>query len=302
METQPHLDEVLSAHNPHNRDKNIKFFEDGHKYCILTDPDSTYTSVTTWIHEFFEHFDADEVIQKMMSGKGWKEGHKYWGKTPEEIKTMWSSNSSGAAAAAGTDLHFAIECFMNNKSLPPNYTHADLHAKYFIEKGLKEADQNPKEWQYFLNFINDHPHLKPFRTEWTVYDEDAKIAGSIDMIYENDDGTLSIYDWKRSKLITRINKFNKFAIHPQICHFPDSNFWHYSMQLNTYKAILERKYGKQVRELFLVRLHPDAEEKNYELIQLPILSKDIIELFTERETKISITNNSTNNSTTLKMN
>jgi ATP-binding cassette subfamily G (WHITE) protein 2 len=42
---------------------------------------------------------------------------------------------------------------------------------------------------------------------------------------------------------------------------------------------LEQKYGKKVKDLYLVRLHPDAEEKNYELIKLPDLTKDIIDLF-----------------------
>jgi hypothetical protein len=102
------------------------------------------------------------------------------------------------------------------------------------------------------------------------------------MVYENQDGTLSIYDWKRAKNITRVNNFNKFALPPQICHLPDSNFWHYAMQLNTYKTIIEAKYGRTVRDLFLVRLHPDAEEQNYELIPLPDLSADVRALFLER--------------------
>jgi hypothetical protein len=37
-----------------------------------------------------------------------------------------------------------------------------------------------------------------------------------------------------------------------------------------------------VRDLFLVRLHPDAEECNYELIPLPDLSADVRALFLER--------------------
>ena len=110
------------------------------------------------------------------------------------------------------------------------------------------------------------------------------------MVYENPDGTLSIYDWKRSKLITRINNFNKFAIQPVICHLPDSNFWHYSLQLNTYKKILESKYDKKIKDLYLVRLHPDAEEKNYELIALPDLSVELNDLFQERIKNLSTEN------------
>jgi hypothetical protein len=135
---------------------------------------------------------------------------------------------------------------------------------------------------YFIKFIKEHLHFTPYRTEWTVYHEEAKLAGSIDMVYENPDGTLSIYDWKRAKDISRINTFNKFALNKIICHMPDSNFWHYALQLNTYKKIIEDKYGKIVTDLYLVRLHPDCEDNTYELIKLPDLKKELNDLFAER--------------------
>ena len=286
---KPTLHSVLASRNCHERDRFIQFFEEDHKYVITNDPNNKYTSVTTWNHSHFPVFNANLIIKNMMRGKNWKEGHKYWGLTAEEIKQQWSSNSS-AVSGAGTDLHFEIECFMNNPDLESGhkkgYKHADLHEAYL---------QNPKaieviEWDYFINFVKDHPELKPYRTEWTIYDEDLKISGSIDMIYENPDGTLSIYDWKRSKDITRVNNFNKFAINKLICHMPDANFWHYALQLNTYKRLIERKYGKTVTDLYLVRLHPDAEEKNYELIKLPDLSKEIDELFEQRKQNLTVNN------------
>jgi len=274
------LNPVLSIRNSHSRDENIQFFETNHKYVITSDPDSKYTSVTTWNHTHFPHFDADEVIQTMMNGKGWKEGHKYWGQTPEQIKASWSNNKG---AEAGTNLHFEIECFMNDKRIKCEYTNKELYEVYTSDYNKEKQLTKSLEWQYFINFIRDFPDLKPFRTEWTVYDEDIKIAGSIDMVYENPDGTLSIYDWKRAKNITRVNNFNKFGLNPTVCHLPDSNFWHYALQLNTYKTILERKYNKKVVELYLVRLHPEAEEKNYELIVLPNLSREMSDLWEERE-------------------
>jgi hypothetical protein len=270
------LQPILSSINVHERDKHIQFFEEGHKYIIDFEPEVKYTSVTTWNHKHFSEFNADAIINSMMKGKGWKEGHKYWNMSPEQIKAQWNANSS-IVSSAGTDMHFEIECFMNEKLLPVGYTHEQLYNLYMSEN----KSDKPIEWQYFLNFVKDFPDLKPYRTEWTIYHEDIKISGSIDMIYENPDGTLSIYDWKRSKNITRINNWNKFALPPQICHLPDSNFWHYAMQLNTYKVILEEKYGKKVSDLYLVRLHPDAEEKNYELIKLPDLSSEVRQLFCE---------------------
>lgn len=274
---KPTLQPVLSVRNANQRDVYIEFFEEGHKYIISFEPDVKYTSVTTWNHRHFPKFDADVIIGSMMKSKGWKEGHKYWNMTPEQIKALWNKNSSGVSSA-GTDLHFEIECFMNEKLLPAGYKHEHLYNLYMSQYKTSH-ESRAIEWQYFINFVNDFPELKPYRTEWIIYHEDVKISGSVDMIYENDDGTLSIYDWKRAKNITRINNWNKFALPPELCHLPDSNFWHYALQLNTYKVILEDKYDKKVKDLYLVRLHPDAEEKNYELIRLPDLSNEVRELF-----------------------
>jgi ATP-dependent exoDNAse (exonuclease V) beta subunit len=196
---------------------------------------------------------------------------------------MWNTNKN-AVSGAGTDLHYQIECFNNDKRFQFQYTNKELYEIYRADSFITDSTC-PLEWQYFINFVKDTPHLIPFRTEWIIYDEDTKIAGSIDMVYENPDGTLSIYDWKRAKLITRKNDFNRFALTPIICHLPDSNFWHYALQLNTYKAIIEKKYNRIVKDLFLVRLHPDASEKNYELIKLPDLSFEINDLFLERNNK-----------------
>jgi len=171
---------------------------------------------------------------------------------------------------------------MNDEYFEDNeYTQKELYEKYKSINQNKIDEQ--VEWEYFLHFVRDHPELKPYRTEWMIFDEDLKLAGSIDMVYENPDGTLSIYDWKRSKDITKANSWKKFATNPLICDIPDTNFWHYALQLNTYKSILERKYDKKVTKLCLVRLHPDTKEKTYELIEVPILTKEITDLFEERE-------------------
>jgi hypothetical protein len=275
MLVKPTLNHVLSKRNHHLRDDNIQFFEEGHKYVILSEPDVKYTSVTTWNHNHFPKFDADNIIATMMKSKGWKKGHRYWGLSAVQIKDLWNSNKE-AVAGAGTDLHYEIECFMNDNRFIHVYHHKDLYQIYDsdnYDSDNYDSDNKDKsiEWSYFINFVRDFPDLKPYRTEWLIYHEDVKISGSIDMVYENHDGTLSIYDWKRCKNITRVN-----------------NFWHYALQLNTYKVILQEKYNKIVKDLFLVRLHPDAEEKNYELIIVPDLTAEVNDLFAERKKEINI--------------
>jgi ATP-dependent exoDNAse (exonuclease V) beta subunit len=245
--------------------------------------------VTTWVHTHFPKFDADAIIQNMFKGKNWGPDNKYWGMTAEQIKQSWKSNGD-SVSSAGTNLHERIEHFINGDGLvaPLPYLHKDLFEAYCRSQD-EQPDGQPHEqleWEYFLHFIRDHPELKPYRTEWMIFDEDAKLAGSIDMVYENPDGTLSIYDWKRSKDITKANTWNKFSTNPLTSHIPDTNFWHYALQLNTYKTILERKYDKRVTHLCLVRLHPDAVESTYELLDVPMLTTEMEQLFAERERQV----------------
>ena len=102
------------------------------------------------------------------------------------------------------------------------------------------------------------------------------------MVFKNKDGTLSIYDWKRCKNIKKDNPW-QCAKTKCIDHLPDTNFWHYSLQLNTYKAMLESNYGVKVKDLYLVCLHPENSSKTYEKIKVPVLKQEIKSLFELRK-------------------
>ena len=275
MSSQQHL----ARQNQHPRDKHIHFDEGPHKYTITgIDPQTDdFTSVTTLVHQQFEHFNAKNIIAGMMRSKKWNDpvaNIKYYGKTAEEIEKMWSTAGKDAAAK-GTAMHHKIECFYNQSQIP-----------------AADADTDAPEIQQFMKFHEDFSaSLKPYRTEWTIFHEEARIAGSIDMVYElidpaataalgGSDTPLVIYDWKRCREITKTHPLFRFATHPAIEHIPDSNYWHYALQLNIYKYILLTKYGKTVTDLFLVVLHPDA--KKYNRIKLPDLQREVSELFEER--------------------
>lgn len=272
---------ALAKLNGAERDQSIRFYEYGHKYEILTDKKSKYTSVTTWVHSHFPKFNADEVIDNMMKGKNWGPENKYWGMTPVQIKQEWNKNGA-EASGAGTKLHKRIEKFMNvhvdvHVDVVRDATHSELIAVN-SQKNALLTENDAKEWGYFLQFARDHGDLVPYRTEWMIYDEQLKLAGSVDMVYKNSDGSYSIYDWKRSKDIAKTNGFGKTALTECIDYMPDANFWHYTLQLNVYKMILERNYGVRIRDLKLVRLHPDAVHDSYELLDVPVMTHVMHEL------------------------
>lgn len=254
--TEKIVPDYLTRQNAHERDQHITFDEGPHVYTI--DGDSGFTSVTTWIHSHFSKFNVDEVLDKIFkSNKISNPDYKYYNMTREEIKDLWSKND---AAEKGTKLHYDIECYYN-----------DL-----------EVENNSEEYQWFLKFVNDYKYLKPYRTEWIVFYEELRLAGSIDMVFQDENNDLWIYDWKRTKELSPEAFGNKFALTECISHLPDCNFWQYSLQLNIYRGILEEKYNKKIKGMCLVRLHPDNPYKTYERIVVPFLNTEVQELFQYR--------------------
>jgi ATP-dependent exoDNAse (exonuclease V) beta subunit len=241
----------LSTKNSHERDEYITFDEPTHIYTIHGK--KGYTSTTTFIHSLFEEFNETKIVKNIMKSPRMKDvAYKYHGMTAKEITDGWEKNRV-EASNAGTKLHADIENYYNNI----------------------EVSNTSIEYGYFKMYLSDFHHIIPYRTEWMVYDEEWKISGSIDMLYENPDGSLIIADWKRAKEITYDSPYKKVAIPSCISHIPDTNFWHYSLQLNIYRAILERNYGKRVSSLYLVRLHPDNPYKTYDKINVPLMDNEI---------------------------
>jgi hypothetical protein len=246
---------LLKDINPHPRDKDIIFKEKGHVYYVKSNND--YTSVTKIVHNAFNPFNADKIIDNMMNSPNW-ENSKYFGMSKDQIKNAWRQNGRDAANM-GTIMHSIFEYYYNNINLDKIENYKDTI-----------------EYNYFKKFIKDHSHLVPYRTEWNVYHEDHKIAGSIDMTFINPNGTLSIYDWKRCKNIDKYGNFGKFSIKKGLEHIRDTNYWHYTLQLNLYKYILETKYGFKVEDLHIVVIHPENNFNTYEKFMLPILKETVI--------------------------
>lgn len=243
---------MLSQINPHPRDQNIIFAEENHEYTIagmLNKP----ISVTTLIHKYFPEFDADVVIKKMMASRNWPQS-KYFGRTPESIKKEWEENGD-QASQLGTIMHKSIEQFFNQEPV---------------------STPNSKEFVMFMQFWRDfttkYPMMRPYRSEWLVYDEDISLAGSIDLVVSDPKGNLIIVDWKRSKEIKIQNNFEKGKVPFQT--YPNCNYSHYSLQLNFYRTILEKCYDKTVIFMMLVILHPNQE--NYICYPVPRIELDSI--------------------------
>lgn len=205
-----------------------------------------YKYVTTWCSSHFPKFDEDKIIDSLVKSGTEKEEDR------ESIKKTWRNT-----AKYGKAVHTQIENYYSMEELKRN-----------ILKPFAESKQ-------FIKFAEDIEGYKwtPFACEWKIYHEELKLCGKIDMVYQKSDKSLVLIDWKTSKKIRMKNQYQS-AITECIKHFPDCNFFHYSLQLNYYKFIVEDKYKFNVSEMYIVLL----KEDDYELYEVDNLQEEIRKL------------------------
>jgi hypothetical protein len=88
--------ETLLERNAHPRDARIVFYEGPHLYEI-DGSSAGYTSVTTWIHDWFPHFDGPAVCRRMLNKVNWLTRTKYnW--VGAHVRDTYLQNVVGADA------------------------------------------------------------------------------------------------------------------------------------------------------------------------------------------------------------
>jgi len=234
----------LKKLHPHKRDLRIEFDSKNHTYSV--DGNDNYISATELVYKFFPVFEKDFWADKQS---------KKTGIPKEEIIKEWDERGN-KARESGTLLHLQIERYYN-----------DLE----YEKNLEIMKFLDFEKKYILN------KYKPYRTEWTIFDEDSFIAGTVDMVYEKKEGELFIFDWKRSKNIVNKNGSveNKNPFENGIeglSHLSSTDYMKYTLQQNVYKHILEKKYNKKISSMNLLILHPNYI--NFHVVQIEEMKKE----------------------------
>ena len=312
--------------NKHLRDSNITFFEDGHRYVVngKTDFTSTTTFIHSLFSIFDTESVISSIMKKKDWFNN--PDYKYYRMTSQQIADIWKQNSEIASKAGTNmhyniecffnNMQFDIDLKNGNNfassliDFDENIQNEQCQSNQNTNNEQCQSNENTqneqyqnneyviftesvedqsKEFQYFKNFVKEiviGEELEPYRTEMLIYDEDVKITGSIDMLYRKKNGEFAIFDWKRSKEISYEGFRGKKSHIECIKHLNDSNFWHYSLQLNIYRYILQKNYGFIVSDLRLVILHPDND--NYICLTVPFLDKEINDLFETRKNNLNI--------------
>ncbi len=233
----------LATKNRDSRDARIRFDPIDHRYFIDGNPDTI--SVTQLIDKFFPEFDAPYWAPIKASQRGI---------STEDILAEWEAKRIDSANK-GTALHEAIENYYNNKS----------------------HDSNSAEFRQFLSFKQRYSGMTPFRSEWRIFDEDLLVAGTIDMVYKKDVGSLYMFDWKRSEKVVRsdgsIKNDNYQFAFGELAHLGDNSFNRYCLQQNIYKAILEKRYKQKISSMNLLVMHETYDR--YHHIPIPNMDREV---------------------------
>ena len=194
--------------------RNLNFDEEKHEYSI---GGTVLTSATGFIKSFFEPFAKDEISQYIAVRDG---------RTQTEVLREWEAKMN-----RGNKIHELIENQINSGKVD------DTHR---YQKEVADA----------ISFIKSIPHKKII-PEMKIHSEDWNLAGTIDVVLENSDG-VTLIDWKTTGNLKLENSYQQ-AKSP-ISHLDDCNYVKFQLQLNLYKALYEKQYGKKVTNMYFVVL------------------------------------------------
>ena len=209
--------------------------------------------VSALIAYFFDEFQALSQAENQL---------RYKGIPIEESLDKWA-RSGRLASEVGTFVHLQTENYFQR-----GFFETECKLQFGSETEVVSVEQ---EKLHFLHFIRDY-QIEPYRQEWPVYDKALNIAGTIDLICQNDDGEFTIYDWKRSSKVVNaqgqpIVEGFRGKMSQNGISLPDTSFYHYCIQQNMYRYMLERHYGIKVKAMNLVVLNPDYP--TYYVVSVP---------------------------------
>lgn len=244
----------------YEQDHFIDFEPEGHIYRYKGE--TKLLPVSSLIAYFFVPFNAEEAARRQ-----WERYH-----IPIEKSLKKWRRIGSLACEVGTFMHEQTEHYFQQGLFDTDFTF------HFLDE--EEQISIEKEKQHFLRFVEDYK-ITPYRQEWPVYDTELNIAGTIDMICKETDGTFTLYDWKRSGKVVNpqgqpiVEAFGgKRSING--VDLPDTAFYHYCMQQNLYRYMLEKNYGIRVRAMNLVVLCPDYP--TYYVAQVPKMDEVISQI------------------------
>jgi len=228
--------------------KNKEFFllDPGHVYVWTGDTSLYLMPASSFQKFFFEEFQELTTANRC-AGSPRASGGKYRFCTLEDVLKLWKDNRD-LASALGTAMHNNFEDYANGK---PHST------------------EGP-EFQYFADFMADHPYLVPIAAERVFGNAFLQLGGTADIILRDirdpDPASIAIGDYKRSRELRTTGYHDEYGSHQATACRADCNYQHFCFNMTTYKFHAERE-GMKVTYMFLLGCHPDHGRYEYKLVE-----------------------------------
>ena len=248
----------LARANLFPRERRVSFDEKSHTYTI--DGIVAPRSVTGLLHAYADPFDPARAIASMRSGGEWQERRAELEVVgvnvdrAEDIMEHWRF-AGDVARARGTLLHFHAEQAANSRRIE------EPHSPEFAQVLLLFREFADRAWT-------------PYRAELNIFHCGLRCAGQPDLLCKNAAGHLVIIDWKRASKLPFDNPFG--TLRYPFLHLPNSSYWLYAMQLNTYRFFLETEYDMNVDSMWLGLVHPKLSAPR--LVAVPRLDDEMATL------------------------
>lgn len=241
-----------------------------HKFCGYNFIENTHSyyyydkkvkwSVTQFLHNFYPEFDSETISKKYAEKYGLEQA---------DVLAEWKKKGD-ISAISGTIIHAYLENAKRGKTFDIDYSMADkLNIRTEVEERVKIL--LPQAIDFHKDTLNK---LFPIQLEYTVGLDDY-IAGNVDMLCWNEHAQeFQIWDYKNVKQINvKPLPFNGKCFYP-FEHCRDTNYVHYSMQLNIYKEIIRRQLGIQIGKCYLVQFNYQKKDNNFEIFECLDLQKE----------------------------
>ena len=234
--------------------KDFKFYADGHYYECKGK--RVGISVTTFIHEYCNEFDAEGMAEKVANRDG---------KTVQQVLDEWAYKRD-FSCEKGTTCHEWSQSLWSGAEYKPLLFDESKEYMSALDKIRNQA----------VNFKNDYQeHLEHLIDELPIGSEEFNIASCVDHLFYNKlTGGLVLVDYKTNSLMEGYNKkAYKKAMKVPLSHINDDALHHYYIQLSIYKFLIEKYTGLKVDEMFIVYMSENIE--NYEIIPIPYLYEEV---------------------------
>ena len=234
--------------------KDFKFYADGHYYECKGK--RVGISVTTFIHEYCNEFDAEGMAEKVANRDG---------KTVQQVLDEWAYKRD-FSCEKGTTCHEWSQSLWSGAEYKPLLFDESKEYMSALDKIRNQA----------VNFKNDYQeHLEHLIDELPIGSEEFNIASCVDHLFYNKlTGGLVLVDYKTNSLMEGYNKkAYKKAMKVPLSHINDDALHHYYIQLSIYKFLIEKYTGLKVDEMFIVYMSENIE--NYEIIEIPYLYEEV---------------------------